>query len=55
MESVEGHYAQLLGLQKPWEVVEVELPLDTKRVEIHLEADLKTAEAWMLKENMRHF
>jgi len=36
MESIENHYAQLLGLQTPWEVVDVELQLEAKRVEIHL-------------------
>ena len=36
MESIENHYAQLLGLQAPWEVAEVELQLEAKRVEIHL-------------------
>lgn len=40
MESIENHYAQLLGLQTPWEVVEVELQLEAKRVEINLEHPL---------------
>lgn len=40
MKSIENHYAQLLGLQTPWEVTNVDLQLDDKRVEIQLEHPL---------------
>ena len=35
-ESLREHYRKLLGLDKPWEVVEIELAMEHKRVEIRL-------------------
>jgi transposase len=37
MENLDHHYAQLLGLQSPWEVTDVNLDLEHKRVRIRLE------------------
>ena len=37
MENLQQHYALLLGLSSPWEVVDVDLRLEEKRVQIRLE------------------
>ena len=37
MENLSEHYAQLLGLQSPWEVADVDLDLEASRVTIRLE------------------
>lgn len=37
MENLDQHYAQLLGLESPWEVTDVELKLEESRVSIRLE------------------
>lgn len=37
MENLAAHYAQLLGLQSPWEVIDVDLDLEGSRVGIRLE------------------
>src|SRR5512137_3001704 len=34
--ELQNHYAMLLGVGRPWEVKDVQLKLDTKRVEIEL-------------------
>jgi transposase len=35
-KSLREHYRKLLGLEKPWEVVAIELAMEHKRVEIRL-------------------
>ena len=35
--ELQKHYALLLGVNSPWEVKDVELKLDEKRVEIQLD------------------
>jgi transposase len=39
MELTLTHYAQLLGLNSPWAVGNVELDIDRKRVDIHVSYD----------------
>jgi hypothetical protein len=37
MENLDHHYAQLLGLQSPWEIMDVNLDLTESRVTIRLQ------------------
>jgi len=38
MKNLSKHYSLLLGLDEAWQVVDVELSLEYKQVQVHLES-----------------